>query len=337
MKTEAAVLIEPNRIEILDLEVPILRDGQVLVEIGFSGVCGTQLLEVGGRKGPDQWLPHCLGHEASGTIVDCGRDVQQVRRGDAVFLSWIAGDGADVDGTIYHATDGRKVNAGPVTTLQRYAVVAENRVTKLPAHISPEAGVLLGCAAPTGIGTVTAIANVLPGETVAVFGLGGVGLMACAAASNIGAGRIIGFDPLEARRTLATAIGATEVYEPVLAASYAAGVDVVIVTTGNLQAMANAVTCVRPRGGRVVVVGNPTIPGASLTIDVREFNNGKSVLGCWGGGAIDRSADGYCMTLMGACQDELRGILSAPYALTDISQAFEDFEAGRICRPLVAM
>ncbi len=321
----------------MDLEIPLLRDGQVLVEISHSGICGSQVHEWRGQRGRDLWLPHCLGHEGVGTIVDCGRDVQLAKRGATVCLSWIAAQGADVGGTIYHATDGRKVNAGPVTTLQRYAVVSENRVTKLPAHLSPEAGVLLGCAAPTGVGAVTDIAEVCPGETVAVFGLGGVGLMACATASNIGAGRIIGFDPLEDRRTLATAIGATEVYEPVLAASYAAGVDVVIVTTGNLQAMANAVTCVRPRGGRVVIVGNPIIPGASLTIDVREFNNGKSVLGCWGGGAIDRSADGYCMTLMVACQDELRGILSAPYALADVGQAFEDFEAGRICRPLVAM
>src|SRR4051812_16756551 len=100
MKTPAAVLVQTGRpLEVVDLEVPPLRPGQVLVEIAYSGVCHTQLSEVRGHRGPDSYVPHCLGHEASGHVREVGAGVTQVRAGDAVLLSWIKGLGANVPGT----------------------------------------------------------------------------------------------------------------------------------------------------------------------------------------------------------------------------------------------
>ena len=95
MKTTAAVLVATDRpLELIDLEIPALRAGQVLIEVSYSGVCHTQLLEVGGHRGEDKFLPHCLGHEGSGTVLEVGPDVSKCQPGDRVILSWMKGLGA---------------------------------------------------------------------------------------------------------------------------------------------------------------------------------------------------------------------------------------------------
>src|SRR6516165_3827714 len=97
MKTPAAILVETGRpLVIDDIEVPPLAAGQALVEIEYSGVCHTQLLEVKGHRGADPFLPHCLGHEGSGIVREVGPGVRKVRPDDRVILSWIKGSGANV-------------------------------------------------------------------------------------------------------------------------------------------------------------------------------------------------------------------------------------------------
>ena len=124
MKIEAAVLVETGKpLVIAELEVPPLKSGQCLVEISYSGACHTQLLEARGRRGEDPWLPHCLGHEASGVVLEVGADVSRVDVGDRVALSWIKASGIEAGGTSY-GWNGRTVNAGAVTSFQRHSVVS---------------------------------------------------------------------------------------------------------------------------------------------------------------------------------------------------------------------
>src|ERR1700722_13874690 len=176
MKTEAAILVQTGSpLVMAELEIPPLKPEQVLVEIGFSGACGTQVMEWRGDKGEDRWLPHCLGHEGTGSVLEVGSAVTKVKPGNAVVLSWIKGAGLEAGGAVYR-WDGRSVNAGGVTTFQRHAVVSENRLTHLPQGLSPETAVLLGCAAPTGMGAVFNVLGVKAGDAVVVFGTGGIGL-----------------------------------------------------------------------------------------------------------------------------------------------------------------
>src|SRR6187200_452000 len=96
MKTEAALLVRTGEpLVISTIETPPLKPGQVLVEVAFSGACGTQLMEVAGEKGEDKWVPHCLGHEGTGTVVETGPAVSRVKAGDKVVLSWIKGSGIE--------------------------------------------------------------------------------------------------------------------------------------------------------------------------------------------------------------------------------------------------
>ena len=209
MKTTAAILVETGRpLEIADIEVPSLKPGQVLVRIAYSGVCHTQLLECRGYRGEDRFLPHCLGHEGSGTIVDVGPEVTKCRVDDRVILSWIKGSGGDVPGSSYD-WNGRTVNAGGLTTFMTHAVVSENRVTGLGDAVDFAVAALIGCACATGAGSVWNSAKVQKGDTLAVFGTGGVGLCAVAAGALAEAKAVIAIDVNATRLELARQLGAT--------------------------------------------------------------------------------------------------------------------------------
>ncbi len=214
MKTTAALLVQTGAPLVLaELDIPALRPGQVLVEIAYSGACGTQVMEWRGDKGEDKWLPHCLGHEGTGKVLEAGSAVTKVKAGDKVVLSWIKGSGIEAGGAVYGWGE-KKVNAGGVTTFQRHAVVSENRLTPLPAGLPMDVAVLLGCAAPTGMGAVYNVLKAQPGDSVAVFGTGGVGLHALMAAALVGAMPVIAIDPNPTRRALAPLYGATHVIDP---------------------------------------------------------------------------------------------------------------------------
>ena len=343
MKTTAAILIETGKpLELAELEIPPMRPGQVLVEIAHSGVCHTQLLEAQGHRGPDPFLPHCLGHEASGIVLEIGADVTRCKAGDRVILSWMKARGRDVPGTKY-LWKNRVVNAGGVTTFQRHAVVSENRLTPAPVELDSRGAALLGCAFATGFGAAVHTAGVQRGETVAVLGAGGVGLCAVAGAVNAGAVVIIAIDVRADRLEAARVLGATHVVNAaegdVLAqvkAIIPGGVDAAIEATGRPEVMRQALAMVRPRGGRAVVVGNARF-GESLEIDPRELNQGKRLLGSWGGdNEPDVDFPAYAQ-LLASGQINLAPLHSPPYRLEDANQALQDLESGRIIRPLIDM
>jgi S-(hydroxymethyl)glutathione dehydrogenase/alcohol dehydrogenase len=343
MKTEAALLVQTGQPLVLaELEIPVLKPGQVLVEIAYSGACGTQVMEALGLKGEDKWVPHCLGHEGSGTVLESGSAVTRVKPGDKVVLSWIRGGGVEAGGATYQ-WEGRTVNAGGVTTFQRHAVVSENRLSRLPENLPMDAAVLLGCAAPTGMGAVFNVTQARPGESVAVFGTGGIGLNACMAASFAGAMPIIAVDPNATRRQLAKACGATHAIDPAAADVLAeirkivpGGVDVAIEATGIPTVMAQALNATRQQGGRAVVIGNAK-HGSSLTLDPSVFNQGKSLHGTWGGDSVpDRDYARYGR-LLASGRFDLRALLSAPYSLARANEALSDLAAGRVGRPLIDM
>lgn len=343
MKTTAAILVATDRpLELIDLEIPVLRAGQVLVEVSHSGVCHTQLLEARGHRGEDKFLPHCLGHEGSGTVLDVGPGVTRCQPGDRVILSWMKGSGRDVPGTVYESAVG-KVNAGGLTTFQRHSVVSENRLTPLPDAISFRDAALLGCAVPTGIGAVWNTARVQPGQSVAVFGTGGIGLCAVAAAAIAGAAPLIAVDLNATRLEIASQLGASVLInatssDPVqqIQTLVAGGLDVAIEASGSPTVMRQALLAVRSRGGTVVVIGNAR-HGQRLEIDPAQLNQGKRLLGTWGGdNEPDRDFPRYCELLM-AGKLNLEPLLAKTYTLETINDALDDLQAGRVPRPLIGM
>jgi S-(hydroxymethyl)glutathione dehydrogenase / alcohol dehydrogenase len=343
MKTEAAVLEQLGQpLVIAELELPDLRPGQVLVEIAWAGVCHTQLLECRGHRGHDPYLPHGLGHEGSGVVQEVGPGVSRCRPGDRVALSWIKSSGADVPGTVYRWND-RSVNAGGVTTFARHAVVSENRVTVLPPDFDLGDAALLGCAVATGVGAVLNTAGVRPGQSVAVFGSGGVGLCAVAGAHLAGAQPIIAIDLSAERLEVARRMGANHVIsaaeqDPVAALQKQCpgGVDFAIEVTGRPEVMVQALSAIRPQGGAAVVVGNAH-HGEMVAVDPRELNQGKRLLGTWGGDNVpDRDFPRYCRLIQSG-RLNLSPLRSTPFSLNAINQALAALEQREVARPLIDM
>jgi S-(hydroxymethyl)glutathione dehydrogenase / alcohol dehydrogenase len=343
MKTEAAILVDTAKpLVLVEMELPTLKPGQVLVEVTYSGACHTQVLEARGHRGEDKWLPHCLGHEGTGKVLEIGAGVSKVAPDDKVVLSWIKGTGIEAGGAVYQ-WNGQNVNAGGVTTFQRHAVVSENRLTALPDTLPEHLSILLGCAAPTGMGAILNVAQVRPGDAVAIFGTGGVGLNACMAAAFSGGMPVIGIDPVASRREFALKFGATHVIDPAdgevleqVRAIVPGGVDIAIEATGIPSVMSDAVNSTRQQGGRAVVIGNAK-HGQELILQPGVFNQGKSLMGTWGGDSVPDRDYGRFAKLLASERFPAESLLSDAYSLASADQALTDLEAGTIGRPLIDM
>lgn len=341
---KAAILVEPKKpLVIADIDMPELQYGQVLVEIAYAGVCHSQLLEVRGMRGTDRFLPHTLGHEGSGKVIEVGAGVTKVKPGDCVVLSWIKGKGIDVPSTVYQSAEG-KINSGAISTFMRQTVTCENRVTPIPDAMPLREAALLGCAIPTGAGIILNIARVQPGSSVAVFGVGGIGLSAVLAAGIMNATIIIAVDIFDHKLKQARQIGATHLINArwkdplntILNITGGRGVDYAIEAAGKRETMEMAFKAVQDNGGLCVLAGN--LPhGECISLDPFDLIKGKRIIGTWGGESQpDRDIPLYVdLYLAGKLKLDL--LITHEYRLEDINQAFDDLEQGKIGRALIEM
>lgn len=341
-QTEAAVLFELGKhLRTLSLSIPELKPGQVLVEMAYSGICHTQLLEILGKRGADSYLPHTLGHEGSGRVVKVGPGVHKVKSGDRVVLSWIRGNGMDAPSTVYQSPEG-PVNSGAISTFLRQAVVSENRVTPIPESMPFRPAAMLGCAFLTGAGIVKNTAKIKPGASVAVFGVGGIGSSAVLAAGLVDSVTTIAVDLWDSKLERARELGATygvnsrsrNPLDAILEITKGKGVDVAIEAAGKRETMEMAFQCVRPGGGLCVLAGNLE-NGEKISIDPHELIRGKKILGTWGG-ETEPDADVALYVkqyLSGGLK--LDSLITHEYPLDRINQAFDDLLQGRVGRALV--
>ncbi|MHB8694536.1 MAG: zinc-binding dehydrogenase [Solirubrobacteraceae bacterium] len=340
----AAILRDPSKpLSVERLELPPLNPGQVLVEIAYSGLCGSQLLEARGLRGEDRWLPHTLGHEASGTVLETGAGVSKVSEGDCVVVTWIKGSGADVPSTRYPAA-GEFVNSGALSTFMEHAIVSENRLVAIPAQVPMREAALLGCAVPTGVGMVENDAGVTPGSSVGLFGVGGVGLSAVLGARLAGAGTIVAVDIHQSRLERAIAAGATatlnamdgDVAEAVRELTGGRGLDFAIECSGARPAMEAAYAAARHDGGTVVLAGN--LPaGGRIEIDPFDLIRGKRIVGSWGGASDpDRDVRRFCEAILEGALD-LSPLIGAEFPLGRADEALRELELGTPGRPLLKL
>lgn len=343
MKTKAAVLVETGKpLIIADIDVPVLKAGQVLVDVAFSGVCHTQILECRGHRGKDNYLPHCLGHEGSGVVREIGPGVNKVKPGDEVILSWMKGSGADVPCTLY-SLDGNVVNSGAITTFGKQSVISENRLTVIEGGIPLKDAAMLGCAVATGLGAVFNKAQPRPGQSIAVFGTGGIGLCAVMGADISGCAPVIAVDVSVDKLKVAKRLGATHCIDASkqdvvgeIKKICPGGLDFAIESSGVPKVMLDAVCSVRHQGGTAVVVGNAH-HGQKLDLDPKELNMGKNILGTWGGDNVpDRDFPRY-MNLLKSGKLDLEPFLAKTYTLDQVNYAIDDLEAGRVVRPIIDM
>jgi len=336
MKTRAAILVEQKKpLVIEEVEVPPLKLGQVLVRVLASGICGSQIGEINGVKGPDRFLPHLLGHEGCGTVLEVGEGVRTVKPGDRVVLHWRKGAGLESVTPVYGSRIG-SVNAGWVTTFNDHAIVSENRLTRVPADFDVEAAALFGCAITTGFGVVNANAEVAIGQSVAVFGAGGIGLSIIQGAALAGANPIIAIDLFDNRLDLARTLGAThtinsrsaDAAEAVAAIVGTDGVDVAIDNTGNVEVIALASRLTGARG-RTVLVGVPP-KGATAAISTLPLHFEKRLVGSHGGESRPDIDIPRYVRLVQDGRLSLAGVVGRRYSLDEINTAIDDMTSGRL-------
>lgn len=344
MKIHAAILYKLNEPLIIEeLDIPDLQPGQVLVKIAYSGVCHSQLMEARGKRGKDPYLPHMLGHEGSGRVIHAGEGVAKVKPGDKVVLGWIKGRGMDVPGPKF-VKDGVVINAGGVTTFSDYSIVSENRCVRLPGGVPMDCAVLFGCAIPTGAGMV--INRIKPGKdsSVAVFGLGGIGLSALMTLGLYDCSKVIGIDIEDSKLKLAKDFGAThcinaaeeDVLEKINVITEARGVDYSIETTGLATSIETAFRSVRKFGGLCCFASHPQ-SGDNIRLDPYDLICGKKIEGSWGGESNpDRDVPRFGK-LFRYGKLPLEKLLDHTYTLEQINQALDDLEDRKVIRPLIRM
>lgn len=367
MKSRAAVAFEPGKpLQIVEIDVAPPRAGEVLLRITHTGVCHTDAFTLSGDD-PEGVFPAVLGHEGAGVVVQAGEGVTSVQPGDHVIPLYTAecrqclfcksgktnlctavratqGKGLMPDGSTRFSYQGQPVyHYMGCSTFSEYTVVAEVSLAKINPAANPEQVCLLGCGVTTGLGAVKNTAKVQPGDSVAVFGLGGIGLAVIQGAKLAKAGRIIAIDTNPAKFELARTFGATDCVNPkdhaqpiqqVIIEMTGWGVDHSFECIGNVQVMRAALECAHRGWGQSVIIG---VAGAGQEISTRPFQlvTGRRWLGSAFGGVKGRSE------LPGMVEQAMKGdIKLAPFVthtlpLENINEAFELMHAGQSIRSVV--
>jgi S-(hydroxymethyl)glutathione dehydrogenase/alcohol dehydrogenase len=336
-RMRAAILVEQRRpLVVAEIELAdALEAGQVLVRMHYSGICGSQLGEIDGAKGPDRFLPHLLGHEGSGTVLAVGPGVSHVRPDDRVVLHWRKGLGIEARPAGYH-WEGRTVNAGWVTTFNELAIVSENRVTTIPPDSDMEVAALFGCAVTTGFGVVVNNARVRIGETVVVFGAGGIGLNIVQAAALSSAYPVIAVDLHDGRLELARSLGATHVINArthdaareIATALAGRALDVFIDNTGQPAVIELGYRQVHGQG-RVILVGVPQA-GQDIRIPSLPLHFGKVLTGSHGGEAVPQADIPRYQALYRLGRLRLQELITHRFPLSDINAAIGAMRDGSV-------
>ena len=335
--TLAAILTEQNKpLTIADIELPdTLEAGQVLVELLYSGICGSQIGEIDGAKGPDKFLPHLLGHEGSGKVLATGPGVRHVNAGDHVVLHWRKGPGIEAVPPKYR-WNGKTVNAGWVTTFNKHAVISENRLTRIPATSDLRVAPLFGCAVTTGFGVVANNAKITMGESVVVAGSGGIGLNIVQGAALSSAWPLIAIDLNEEKLELARKMGAThtingkteDVGSRIGEIMGGKTIDVFIDNTGAPKMIELGYALTGPQG-RVILVGVPR-KGNDITIHSLPLHFGKTITGSHGGEAIPERDIPRYMAMYEQGRIALKELLTDEYPLERINDAIDRMRGGQV-------
>jgi len=340
MKTAAAILVEQHEPLVVDeVEVPAPGFGQVLVKLSASRICGSQLGEIDGVKGPDKWLPHLLGHEGGGTVLEVGPEVRHVKAGDRVVLHWRPGRGIESRGPVY-GWRGGKANAGSVTTFNQFAVVSENRLTPVPGDTDAEVCCLLADTLTTGFGVINNDAAVRIGESVVVIGVGGIGLGTVLGAKLAGAFPVIAVDLHDHKLAKAREFGATHTINSretdfATAAEQILGgkADVVVDGTGNPAVLEKAFA-LASNTGRCIGVG--VMPhDRKLSINTLPLHFGKRLVGSHGGSSQPADDIPRYLRMMKAGVFDPRGMVSHRIRLDAINDGIAKMRSGEVIHCII--
>jgi Zn-dependent alcohol dehydrogenase len=353
VKGRAAIFVEPKKPLVVDeVEFPDPEADQVLVKLFSSGVCHSQLHTMGRAPRPGRRLPALLGHESAGVVVAKGRDVKHVREGDHVITTWVDRDNSKTPlRLVDHALNDREQYTAvwkgqdvshSAATWAEYALASERVVLPLPSDMPTDVTSIIGCAVMTGAGAIINTLKVRSGQSVAVFGAGGIGLCAIAAAAVVDAHPVIAVDVNDEKLTFARRFGATHVVnskkvDPVgsIRDLTRGGADFALDAVGLPQTQEQILRAVRPgysgmnRGGTALLIGI-TPPDTKAVLDTNLFIGNRSFTRTSGGDC--RPDRDFPIFLRWYREGKLKldELVTNRYTLDQINTAVDDLEHGRI-------
>jgi len=333
----AAILVEQKKPLVIDeVYLPDKLDvGQVLVKVVYSGICGSQIGEIDGVKGEDRFLPHLLGHEGSGVVIATGPGVTRIKKNEKVVMHWRKGEGIESPVPKYKWKD-KTLNAGWITTFNEYAIISENRLTVVDENFDMQTAALFGCAITTGLGVIENNAKIRIGESIVVYGAGGVGLNIIQGAKLRGASPIIAIDLYDNRLKIATDMGATHVINannanpkeliPEILGSKK--LDIFIDNTGLPEVIEYGYNSVGPKG-KVILVGVPK-KNANSTFYTLPLHFGKIITGSHGGEASPNDDIYRYGSIYKTGQVDFKKVISKMYSIDQINDAISDMRHGKL-------
>jgi S-(hydroxymethyl)glutathione dehydrogenase / alcohol dehydrogenase len=367
MKSKAAVALgagKPLVIEEVQVDGP--KAGEVLVKIVATGVCHTDAFTLSG-KDPEGMFPVILGHEGGGIVQEVGLGVTSVKAGDHVIplytpecgecrfcrsgktnlcqkIRATQGKGVMPDGTTRFSRQGKPIlHYMGTSTFSEYTVLPEIAIARINPQAPLDKVCLLGCGITTGIGAVLNTAKVTPGSSVAVFGLGGIGLSVVQGAVMAKADRIIAVDTNPEKFSMARALGATDCLNPkdhdvpmqqVIIDMTDGGVDYSFECIGNVNVMRSALECCHKGWGESTIIG---VAGAGEEIRTRPFQlvTGRVWRGCAFGGVKGRSQLPGFVDRYLAGEIKIDEMISEVLPLEEINKAFELMHEGKVIRSVI--
>ena len=366
MKSRAAVAFEAGKpLEIVEVDLEGPKAGEVLVEIKATGICHTDAFTLSGDD-PEGAFPAILGHEGAGIVVEIGPGVSSLKVGDTVIplytpecrecnfclnpktnlcqsIRATQGRGLMPDGSSRFSLNGKPVlHYMGCSTFSNYTVLPEIALAKIRSDAPFDKVCYIGCGVTTGVGAVAFDAKVEPGSTVAVFGLGGIGLNVVQGAKMVGANRIIGVDLNADREKLAREFGMTDFVNPkdidnvteAIIDLTDGGVDYSFECIGNTTTMRQALECTHKGWGESYIIG---VAGAGQEISTRPFQlvTGRSWKGTAFGGARGRSDVPKIVDWYMNDKIQIDPLITHTMPLEDINKAFDLMHEGKSIRSVV--
>lgn len=366
MKTRAAVAFQAGKpLEVVDVDLEGPKAGEVLIELKATGVCHTDAFTLSGDD-PEGAFPAILGHEGAGVVVEVGPGVTSVAPGDHVIplytpecrscefclhpktnlcqaIRETQGQGLMPDHTSRFSLDGKPIlHYMGCSTFSNYTVLPEIAVAKVRPDAPFDKICYIGCGVTTGVGAVAFTMKVEAGATVAVFGLGGIGLNVIQGARLVGASRIIGIDTNPSKVPLATQFGMTDFLNPTevddvvaeIVAMTGGGVDYSFECIGNVRVMRQALECCHKGWGESCIIG---VAGAGQEIATRPFQlvTGRSWRGTAFGGARGRTDVPKIVDWYMEGRLNIDDLITHTMPLDQINTAFDLMHAGESIRSVV--
>ena len=342
-KNTAAILNRQKKdLILLDLEYPNVPKNYVLVKMLYSGICHTQLNEISGILGKDRFIPHCMGHEGVGEIVNIGPGVRKFKIKDKVVVSWIKKKTNKKILPTFYKNNSKKINTGGCNTLLNYSLVSDDRIFKINKknkHLRES--VLLGCALPTASNAILNNSSINKKSKIMIMGMGGLGYASLLVLNYLKCENITCVDNNKKKLNLASKrkgvnfklINTTNLEEFV--SSNKDSFDLIIDCTGSKKLIEKTFSLCKRFIGRFIIIGNTKL-NEKVSLKAWDFIFGKTFTGAWGNdGTTMKNFEINERILIDQIKNIKKILPKTNYKLNNINKAINDFKNGKVLRPII--